>query len=502
MVHKKDAREREHVDYYTAAVVEYTSINMIQPEKQWTVPDLMQANAEQFVKIIQNASHYDVDIIVFPECGLSGTPMPKKRAEIKPYLTSIPNPTDHVIPYKEPQNYAKVLTVLSKAAAESNMYVVVNMPERVKCPVGDFSTICNGIDTEYHYNTNVVFDRQGQIIAKYRKYNLFLEFGFDAPPQPELVTFDTDFGVTFGVFICFDILFTQPAVELVRQKNVTDFVFSAAWMSELPLLTAVTVHSSWAFSMDVNLLSSNLNKPAQYGGGSGIYAGRHGVQVAVMPQYTGSQLLISRVPKKNSPRPLRPAESRRHVVPIIPPPIHQQNQLRLLCDSSYSSFHSKPLECIQPNDKNTSTFSYSEPKHGFSCSIEVVWTNKDCNNNMPSYKMFGYAGERTFSGAKTCYIEVCGLSAVTNDAVGCGKIPDLYHSGVTIHSISINVSSSSGLNSIAVPITINSSVVPIHVTDYTFNNDGKSIQNIQMNLVKPSTDLITFAVYRLPQEVS
>ncbi|KAL1461746.1 hypothetical protein WDU94_013618 [Cyamophila willieti] len=502
MVHKEDARGRERVDYYTAAVVEYTSLNVIQPEKEWAAQDLIQANAEQYIKIIQNASHYDVDIIVFPECGLVGTPIPKKRADVKPYLTTIPDATDHAIPYKEPHKYAKVLTMLSKAAAESNMYVVVNMFERVNCSVDDTSSICVGKDTEYHYNTNVVFDRHGQIIAKYRKFNLFLEFAFDTTPQPELVSFDTDFGVTFGVFICFDILFPQPAVELVRQKNVTDFVFSAAWMSELPLLTAVTVHSSWAFSMDVNFLSSNLNNPAQYGGGSGIYAGRQGIQVAVMPQYTGSQLLISRVPKKNSPSPLRPTESHGHVVPLIPAPVHRQNQLRLLCDSSYSSFHSKPLECVQPEDKTTSTFSYSEPKHGFSCSIEVVWSNKDCNNNMPSYKMFGYAGERSFSGAKTCYIEVCGLSAVRTDkeaVVGCGRIPDLYDSGVTIHSISINTSSSTGKNTIAIPSTLNSSIIPFNVADYTFNNDGKSIQ---MNLVNPSTDLITFAVYRLPQEVS
>lgn len=249
--------------------------------------------------------------------------------------------------------------------------------------------------------------------------------------------------------------------------------------------------------MDVNLLSSNYNNPAQYGGGSGIYAGRNGIKVAVMPQYTGSQLLISRVPKKNSaPEP----QAETHVVPLIPVPINHTNQLRLLCDSSYSSFYSKPLECLAPNELTVNTFNYNEPKYGFSCKIEVSFFNKDLNNNMPSYKMFGYAGERTFSGAKTCYIEACGISAVRTDKetlTGCGRIPDLYDSGVTIRSIRISVTSSE-TSTLAIPSTLNSNIIPLNVTDYNFTSHGRTIE---MNLLNPMTDLITFAVYKLPQEI-
>lgn len=258
------------------------------------------------------------------------------------------------------------------------------------------------------------------------------------------------------------------------------------------------MHSSWAFSLDVNLLSSNYNNPAQYGGGSGIYTGRRGIKVAVMPQYLGSQLLISRVPKKNSQLVPKPES---HVVPLIKVPTNHPNQLRLLCDSSYSSFQSKQLTCEAPFELTVSKFSYSEPKYGFSCSVEVTLSNKDPNNNMPSYKMFGYAGERTFSGAKTCYIEACGVSAVRTDketAVGCGRVPNLSASGVTIHSIHIRVTSVEA-DTIAIPSTLNSTIIPLDVADYTFTNDGKTIE---MRLVNPSTDLITFAVYKLPREIS
>lgn len=52
---------------------------------------------------------------------------------------------------------------------------------------------------------------------------------------PEYVRFTTDFGVTFGTFTCFDIIFEEPAIGLVEKYNVTDFVFPTAWFSELPL---------------------------------------------------------------------------------------------------------------------------------------------------------------------------------------------------------------------------------------------------------------------------
>jgi len=71
---------------------------------------------------------------------------------------------------------------------------------------------------------------------RYRKFNLFREFGFNHTHPSELCTFDTDFGVKFGMFICFDILFEDPAARLVRETGVKDFIFSTAWFSEIPLL--------------------------------------------------------------------------------------------------------------------------------------------------------------------------------------------------------------------------------------------------------------------------
>lgn len=73
--------------------------------------------------------------------------------------------------------------------------------------------------------------------CRYRKFNLFRELGFNTTHSSELCTFDTDFGVRFGMFICFDILFQDPAARLIQETGVKDVIFSAAWFSEMPLLT-------------------------------------------------------------------------------------------------------------------------------------------------------------------------------------------------------------------------------------------------------------------------
>ena len=56
-----------------------------------------------------------------------------------------------------------------------------------------------------YFNTALAFDRKGQIIAKYNKYNLYgAEIKvLSKPLNPQVVRFETDFGATIGLLICF-----------------------------------------------------------------------------------------------------------------------------------------------------------------------------------------------------------------------------------------------------------------------------------------------------------
>ncbi|KAL1140188.1 hypothetical protein AAG570_000120 [Ranatra chinensis] len=167
------------------------------------------------------------------------------------------------------------------------MYVVVNLLEE--------STSQNGSPTRY--NTNVVFDREGTVIARYRKYNLYDEPYVNSTESPEHSFFDTDFGVRFGVFTCFDILFKEPGLTLWRQYNVTDFVYPTAWFSKLPHLTAIGVQWGWSYATGATLLASGENSVRQSHSGSGIYRGAAPPLAYRLADVDGSFMLLATLPK-------------------------------------------------------------------------------------------------------------------------------------------------------------------------------------------------------------
>ena len=89
-----------------------------------------------------------------------------------------------------------------------------------------------------YYNTAIVFNKSGQIVEKYDKYHVYEGPLIDTPYSAEPITFEMDSGVRFGLMICFDINYLQPAYELLK-KNVDAIIFQAAWTDELPFLTGL-----------------------------------------------------------------------------------------------------------------------------------------------------------------------------------------------------------------------------------------------------------------------
>lgn len=236
----------------------------------------------------------NLDIIVFPELTLNQLQTAFEIPDIEQRVSPCDNdsfPTENAVKR------------ISCAAKAFRRYVVVNMVTKAKCPDADMIAQMdprNCTDREdgfSYYNTNVVFDRSGMLISRYRKFNLFGE-RVDKPFKPSIVYFDTDFGVRFGHFICFDLQFRSPALDLVREYNITDIVFTSMWYSELPFLTAVQLQKYWAFATNVNLLAAGSNYPRVASTGSGIYAGRKGSLISVMEGAISSQLYTATVPKR------------------------------------------------------------------------------------------------------------------------------------------------------------------------------------------------------------
>ncbi|XP_043860341.1 LOW QUALITY PROTEIN: vascular non-inflammatory molecule 3-like [Dromiciops gliroides] len=288
------------LDTFVAAVYEHAVIMPNRTETSVSQEDalmLMNKNLDVLEKAIKLAAEKGAHIIVTPEDGIYGWVF--TRETIYPYLEDIPDPQVDWIPCTEPNRFGHtpVQTRLSCLARENSIYVVANIGDKKECDVSDSKCPPDG---RYQYNTDVVFDSEGKLVARYHKHNLFPpEIQFNYPKEVPYVTFDTPFG-KFGIFTCFDIFSYDPAVFIVDKFQVDSIVFPTAWFNTLPLLSAVPFHSSWAKGMRVNLLSANIHHTSMHMTGSGIYA-PDAVKVYHYDMETESgQLLLSEL--KSRPR--------------------------------------------------------------------------------------------------------------------------------------------------------------------------------------------------------
>ncbi|KFP95763.1 Vascular non-inflammatory molecule 3, partial [Haliaeetus albicilla] len=230
---------------------------------------LMDKNTAILEAAIKEAARRGAHIIVTPEDGIYGWVF--TRETIYPYLEDIPDPQVDWIPCADPGRFAPspVLEKLSYLARNNCIYVVANMEDKKPCNSSDPRCPSDG---HYRYNTNVVFDSEGKLVARYHKYNLFVtEKQFNYPKDPQFVTFNTSFGY-FGIFTCADILYHDPAVVLASRFQDDTILFPTAWGNTLPLLSAVQFHSAWAMGTSINFLSANMHNFTLDMTGSGIYA--------------------------------------------------------------------------------------------------------------------------------------------------------------------------------------------------------------------------------------
>lgn len=153
-------------------------------------------------------------------------------------------------------------------AIKGDMFLVANLGTKQPCFNSDPRCPHDG---RYQFNTNVVFSSNGTLVGRYRKHNLYFEAAFDTPADVDLITFDTPFAGKFGVFTCFDILFFDPAVRLLRDSEVKHIVYPTAWMNQLPLLAAIEIQKAFATAFGVSVLAANIHHSTLGMTGSGIY---------------------------------------------------------------------------------------------------------------------------------------------------------------------------------------------------------------------------------------
>uniref|UniRef100_A0A182WFT3 CN hydrolase domain-containing protein n=1 Tax=Anopheles minimus TaxID=112268 RepID=A0A182WFT3_9DIPT len=463
--------------HYWAGVVEFSSDRVIDE-----TPETSTANRlAQYLNIIDSGEANVTDVLVFPESTLN-------RRETASF---VPHPQDQIAPCNNLQ-YERVVRDISCAARNRKKYIVINLTEKAKCP-DQFDTRPCSPDGLYHFNTNVAFDREGVVVSRYRKFNLFGEAGINTTTYPEIVSFETDFGVRFGHFICFDLMFNEPALELVR-LGVTDFIFPTMWFSELPFLTAAQIQQGWAFSNNANLLAAGASFPGVGSTGTGVYSGRRGAITTVMNHEPQTKLYVAQVPKMNFPN---------AAVNKIPQPKGTPAQMAKLYlkRDQIDKYTTKDLP-MTSNAQLEESVCYQNHCCNFTINYSV---KPNLQNTMYyRYKLAAYDAGRTFDGfadgqITTCAIFACS-SANYSDCSTRFAADEAYDEAVTFNAITIVAKFADNDETFVLPNNVDTSIVPFDVTETDYIvvpsvGDPTPHNIVTYKLITPRSDLFTFAIW-------
>ncbi len=191
---------------------------------------------------------------MFPEFGLTPGPA-KQRSDFYPYMEKIPDSGAGVIPCGDSAfSDRPILQRMSCAAKNNQQLLLVDMIDNVDCSASTDSNCPS--DGHYQYNTAVIFDKSGKLVTKYHKSHEIKglqDAGYNVPQTPSQVTYRSDFGVEFGVFVCFDIMFEDPPKKL-RERGVEHFLYPV----EQGSIGENTIISGWSKQNNATVLSANL----------------------------------------------------------------------------------------------------------------------------------------------------------------------------------------------------------------------------------------------------
>ncbi|XP_045478685.1 vanin-like protein 1 [Harmonia axyridis] len=397
-------------------------------------------------------------------------------------MTFVPKPEDKIIPCSSSRKqYSSFFKLLSCTAQKYRTYLIINLKEK------DDS---NG-SMEF-YNTNVVFNREGEVIARYRKYNLYLEPDTNKPKKPELVTFKTDFGETFGIFTCFDIIFESPGIELVR-KGVKNFIFPTLWIPELPFLTTNQVQQMWANGNDAYLMAAGAAQPRYGAGGLGMYLGNKITLSKIVTPRIDNFYLYENIPNKTS-----------HIEQKCSAKVSDKTAKEMdkynLFQEDLSEYFYKKLDLAKPT-----TINETLCQNGLCCDFIIETTNEEVKESLDRYEYFLVVrnGLRTY-GNKTYQnaLEICGLIACKGNSISqCGqRLPDYDRISwpITFKKISISSKFKNPEKNMQFPNSLLADFSPISpaCTTWTSETDDQKSTIRRTFTTKTSiTKLLTFAIF-------
>jgi predicted amidohydrolase len=245
------------------------------------LPPLNASREEAIATMMENARRMEslaslgtVDLIVFPEDSLYGVNFPTPES-IRPFLEVVPFPF-HGSPCEMLRDVSPVLAFLSCMAQKRGIYVVAVM--------GEVDSV-----SSRQYNTAVAFNRNGSLVARYRKSHLYFEPQFDEA-EPVASLFEVDgFGLV-GLGICFDSMFPQP-IRALKELGVQLIALPSWWVNNPPLQIGPAMHQAIARFHGVPIVTASSGHN-WFNSGSGCYTSSGVQNMFYNPSFSGHSKLV------------------------------------------------------------------------------------------------------------------------------------------------------------------------------------------------------------------
>ncbi|XP_074037430.1 vanin-like protein 1 isoform X1 [Leptinotarsa decemlineata] len=439
---------------YLAAVVEY------RPDQ--STNSIEENMAKYYIEIENAYFDHHAEIIVFPEYGFTGIVEDPTN-----YALEVPDVGAQVTLIKKFQILYKIAQ-----AAKDKLYVALNLLEKVPKSKNEI----------IYYNTNVVFDKNMTVVAKYRKVNLYNEPKLTpGDPNQNTSIFTTDFNVTFGMFIGYDMLSYNPSRSILENSSITDVILPTAWFSTLPFFHSMSFHSGYAMANNVNLLVATNHNFSQGIGGSGIY-GSDGIALSYyisedVDRWNGKPL-FSVVKDSMTDNNCLESELPKRIKNNL-----ENFQARRYFDSDHYTF--KDLNLTHQN------ISEDICEGSFCCSFEIVLFS--AVNTSEVYKLMVHTGQYSLGEFKRNDVRICSLLACeTSDSSTCGT------ANVTVtskfQSISIKTNVKDVHTKFYQPVTLTTDLLPVFNTTYhsEVNNGTRSIV---FSTNGPEERVLVFGIY-------
>uniref|UniRef100_A0A646QIB4 Pantetheinase n=1 Tax=Hemiscolopendra marginata TaxID=943146 RepID=A0A646QIB4_9MYRI len=281
---------------YKAAVLEHVILPYVNSPLE-----TMLANVKVYQETAAKAALEGADILAFPEYGVVGFNRPTNKGGNKnDFYVYLPSAAvGQWVPCESPEKFGeenenhKVLEMLSCAARNNSIVLVVNLLTREPC--GETNAVGCPVDGFYKFNTNIIFSKNGTLLARYHKRHLLGESQLQPAPKNEFEIIDVGF-MKFGTFICFDAMYDDPLVDYVTKHGIRNLVLTTAWYDELPFLASPQLYNRMARGLGINLIVSNVHYPQSSRLGSGIYSSFNGAVNETYDISTPGRLVIAEIP--------------------------------------------------------------------------------------------------------------------------------------------------------------------------------------------------------------